>query len=262
MIELQPLSVSIVAPGSADARLFHGLLAHQAPGAFLDQTYHTWNGNPGVVENMTMVEGLHLLQEELAAIRPELVLAGECLTEISFQRQAFAQTHPWGWGNMQPVHVEAAHPICSYLWSGHTRLIGYIELEPWNPRLEVSIAIHARMGVLPTFVARERSAAEAGLLSKDHPGIKQILDWPIANGADCHEEKKAALIMGASVLLFGSLELRATDTAIQPFPGVRYAHRGNSGNTILNSVFWLAGVAPLAVHLPDRAGRDARRACS
>lgn len=149
----------------------------QAPGAFLDQTYHTWNCNPGIVENMTMVEGLHLLQEELAAIRPELVLAGECLTEISFQRQAFAQTHPWGWGNMQQVHVEAAHPICSYLWSGHTRLIGYIELEPWNPRLDVSIAIHSKMGVLPTFVARERSAAEADILRKDHPGMKQILDW-------------------------------------------------------------------------------------
>lgn len=155
----------------------------RAPGAFLDQTYHTWNCNPGVVENMTMVEGLHLLQEELAAIRPELVLAGECLTEISFQRQAFAQTHPWGWGNMQPVHVEAAHPICSYLWSGHTRLIGYIELEPWNPRLEVSIAIHSKMGVLPTFVARERSAAEAGILCNDHPGMKQILDW-------AHRERK------------------------------------------------------------------------
>ena len=151
--------------------------ALQAPGAFLDQSYHTWNGNPGLVENMTMVEGLHLLQEELAAIRPELVLAGECLTEISFQRQAFAQTHPWGWGNMQPVHVEAAHPICSYLWSGHTRLIGYIELEPWNPRLDVSIAIHTKMGVLPTLVARERTATEAGILQNDHPGMKQILDW-------------------------------------------------------------------------------------
>ena len=149
----------------------------QAPGAFLDQTYHTWNSNPGVVENMTMVEGLHLLQEELAAIRPELVLAGECLTEISFQRQSFAQTHPWGWGDMQPVHVQAAHPICSYLWSGHTRHIGYIELEPWNPRLDVSIAIHSKMGVLPTLVARERTAVEADILRKDHPGMKQILDW-------------------------------------------------------------------------------------
>jgi len=97
--------------------------------------------------------------------------------EPGFQRQAFAQAHPWGWGDMQPVHVKAAHPICSYLWSGHTRLIGYIELEPWNPRLEVSIAIHSKMGVLPTFVVRERSAVEADILRNDHPGMKQILDW-------------------------------------------------------------------------------------
>lgn len=149
----------------------------QAPAAFLDQTYHAWNSNPGIVENMTMVEGLQLLQDELAYARPELVLAGECLTEISFQRQAFAQTHPVGWGDMRPVHVEAAHPICAYLWNGHTRLIGYIELEPWNPRLDVSIAIHTKMGVLPTFVSRERSAAEAGILREDHPGMKQILAW-------------------------------------------------------------------------------------
>jgi len=149
----------------------------QAPAAFLDQTYHTWNCNPGIVENMTMVEGLHLLQEELAYARPDLVLAGECLTEISFQRQTFAQIHPMGWGNMQPVHVDAAHPICAYLWSGHTRLIGYIELEPWNPLLDVSIAIQTKMGVLPTFVARERSAAEAGILREDHPGMQKILAW-------------------------------------------------------------------------------------
>jgi len=150
----------------------------KAPAAFLDQTYHAWNSNPGIVENMTMVEGSWLLQEELSYIRPGLVLAGECLTEISFQREAFAQTHPMGWGNMQPKHVEAAHPICSYLWKGHTKLIGYIELEPWNPRIETSIAIHRKMGVLPTFVARERSAADPTLLDPTkNPAMKLILEW-------------------------------------------------------------------------------------
>jgi len=149
-----------------------------APVAFLDQTYHAWNSNPGTVENMNMVEGSWLLQEELSYIRPELVLAGENLTEISFQREAFAQTHPVGWGGMQPKHVEAAHPICSYLWKGHTRMIGYIELEPWNPRIDVSVDIHRKMGVLPTFVARERSAAQPHLLdpARNH-AIKRILEW-------------------------------------------------------------------------------------
>ncbi|HUU70284.1 MAG TPA: DUF6259 domain-containing protein [Planctomycetota bacterium] len=149
-----------------------------APAAFLDQTYHAWNSNPGIVENMTMLEGSWLLQEELACIRPELVLAGENLTEISFQREAFAQAHPVGWGNMQPQHVQAAHPICAYLWKGHSRLIGYIELEPWNERIDVSVDIHRKMGVLPTFVARERSAADPDLLDpvKNH-AIKRILEW-------------------------------------------------------------------------------------
>jgi len=149
-----------------------------APAAFLDQTYHTWNCDQGIVESLTMVEGLAQLQEEFACIRPQLVLAGECLHEIAFQRQAFAQTHPMGWGNMQPKHVEAAHPICSYLWSPHTTLIGYIQLEPWNERIEISIAIHRKTGVLPTFVARERSAAEPDLLDPaKNPVFKHILDW-------------------------------------------------------------------------------------
>lgn len=149
-----------------------------APVAFLDQTYHAWNCNVSIVENMTMLEGSHQLQEEFSHIRPDLVLAGECLTEISFQREAFAQAHPIGWGNMRPVHVEAAHPICSYLWKGHTRLVGYIELEPWNERIETSIGIHRKMGVLPTFVARERSAADPSLVDPaKNPAMKQILEW-------------------------------------------------------------------------------------
>ena len=149
-----------------------------APAAFLDETYLTWNCDQGIVESLTMVEGLAQLQEEFACIRPKLVLAGECLHEIAFQREAFAQTHPMGWGNMQPKHAEAAHPICSYLWSPHTRLIGYIELEPWHGNIEVSIAIHRKTGVLPTFVARERSAAEPDLLDPaKNPVFKHILDW-------------------------------------------------------------------------------------
>ena len=127
---------------------------------------------------MTMVEGSWLLQEELSYIRPGLVLAGECLTEISFQREAFAQAHPMGWGHMQQKHVEAAHPICSYLWKGHTKMIGYIELEPWHPRIEVSIAIHRKMGVLPTLVTRERAAADPALLDPNkNPAMKHILEW-------------------------------------------------------------------------------------
>lgn len=149
-----------------------------APAAFLDQTYHTWNCNPNVVENMTMVEGLARMQEELSWIRPELVLAGECLHEIAFQREAFAQMHPMGWGGMAQQHVEASHPICSYLWKGHTALIGYIELEPWNERIEVSIAIHRKIGVIPTIVTRERAAADPDLLDPaKNPAMKHILDW-------------------------------------------------------------------------------------
>ncbi|MCC6442702.1 MAG: hypothetical protein IT210_04485 [Armatimonadetes bacterium] len=84
----------------------------QAPAAFIDQTLCTWNTDNGLVENMTTVEGMRQLQEEFTGIQPGMVLAGEGLNEISFQRECFAQAHIHdGWGNLKPHHIEAAHPI-------------------------------------------------------------------------------------------------------------------------------------------------------
>lgn len=146
-------------------------------GAFLDQTYHAWNTNNGIVENLTMLEGVHQLQEEMAWVAPGLVLGGENLTEISFQREAFAQLHIHGWGNLQPAHVRTAHPICSYLWKGHSRYIGYIEVEPTNPRLNIAIDVYRHSGVIPTFIARDDVAKKTELIHPDTPAMKMILKW-------------------------------------------------------------------------------------
>jgi len=149
----------------------------KAPGVLLDQSYHAWNTDNSVVENKNMIEGLHLLQEQFAAIAPELIIAGENLTEISFQRQAFGQLHINGWGNIQPVHVETAHPICAYLWKGHSRYIGYIEMNPTNRRLKRAIEIYKKSGVIPTLIARGDVAANTRLISPDSPAMKMMLEW-------------------------------------------------------------------------------------
>ncbi len=145
----------------------------QAPAVFLDQTLCTWNTDNGQVENLNMVEGMRQLQEELAAIQPELVLAGEGLNEISFQREAFAQAHIHnGWGELKQQHVDAQHSICAFLWQGHTRLIGYYHLNPRDKDVDLGIEVYRRMGIIPTLICPNPDLIVAG-----NPAVKKILDW-------------------------------------------------------------------------------------
>ena len=125
----------------------------KAPIAFIDQTLCTWNTDNGLVENMTTVEGMWRLQEEFSAIYPNLAIAGEGLNEISFQRESFAQGHIHdGWGELKQYHVDAAHPICSFLWGDHCRLVGYYHLTPEKPDVELGIEVYKRMGAIPTVI--------------------------------------------------------------------------------------------------------------
>jgi hypothetical protein len=122
--------------------------------AFIDQTLCTWNTNNGLVQGLTTMEGLSVLQDEFAGVRPDLLLAGEGLNEVSFVREAFAQAHIHnGWGDLSEDHVEAAHPICSFLWEPHTRLVGYYHhLNPANKNVDLCIEVYRRMGAIPTIV--------------------------------------------------------------------------------------------------------------
>jgi hypothetical protein len=151
-----------------------------APAAFLDQTLCTWNADNGIVENMTTVEGMRALQDELAAIQPDLVLAGEGMNEISYQRECFGQAHIHdGWDDLSPHHVEAAHPVCSFLWEGHTRLVGYYHLTPEAPagrrgsgQMDLGIEIYRRMGAIPTLIPGSRLEH----VTSGHPLVKRLVE--------------------------------------------------------------------------------------
>jgi hypothetical protein len=151
--------------------------ALQTPAAFLDQTYHTWNTDNPPVESMTMAEGLHLLQEEFAWAAPDLVLAGENLTEISFQRQCFAQLHSPGWYHPQPEHADMCHPICSYLWKGHSRYFGYLGVEPENPGLANGITIYRKFDAIPTIICRKNVADDPSLIDPENDAMKLVRAW-------------------------------------------------------------------------------------
>ena len=143
-----------------------------APGAFIDQTLCTWNTDNGIVENMTTVEGMRQLQEECVAIDPAMVLAGEGSNEISFQRQCFAQGHIHdGWGDLRPEHVPAAHPVCSFLWQGHTRLIGYYHLTPGGKDTDLGIEVYRKMGAIPTIICNKPE-----LITMDQPQVRRLVE--------------------------------------------------------------------------------------
>ncbi len=140
--------------------------------AFLDQTLCTWNTDNALVQGLTTVGGLKQLQEEFAAVRPGLVLAGEGLNEISFQRQAFAQAHIHdGWGRLNAGHVDRACGLNAFLWGDHCRLIGYYHLTPGGEDFDLGIEIYERMGALPTIVTHR-----AEDLLDPSPSVRRILD--------------------------------------------------------------------------------------
>lgn len=121
--------------------------------AFIDQTLCTWNSDNGTVQGLNTIQGMRQIQEAFAAVHPGLVLAGEGLNEISFQRQCFAQAHIFeGWGKLEQKHVDAQHDICQFLWGDHTRLVGYYHVSPGNEDFDKGIATYERMGALPTLV--------------------------------------------------------------------------------------------------------------
>lgn len=146
--------------------------------AFIDQTLCAWNTDNGLVENMTTVEGLHRLQEEFAAIQPDLMLAGEGCNEISFQRESFAQAHiretihPGG--VLTPEHVAMSVPICSFLWQGHTRLLGYYHLDAWEKDMELGIEVYRNLGAMPTLGPGHFTKSDTDPLSD--PRVATVLE--------------------------------------------------------------------------------------
>lgn len=140
--------------------------------AFIDQTLCTWNTDNALVQGMNTIEGMRKMQEQFAAIRPGLVLVGEGLNEISFQRECFAQAHIFdGWGKLERKHVDIAHPINAFLWGDHTKLIGYYHLRPHEEGYELGIEIYERMNALPTIITNNVKD-----LKEMTPATKRIFD--------------------------------------------------------------------------------------
>jgi hypothetical protein len=143
--------------------------ALKAPGAHLDQSFVLLNPDNGLVENRNMIEGLLRLEEEIERIQPGLVLQGEGLNEITFQWQSFGQAHTFPNASER---VASAHPICSFLWAGHSRLVGFWNLDPADPEADVNIEIYKRMRIIPTLICKDRR-----MLTTENPVVRKTMEW-------------------------------------------------------------------------------------
>ncbi|UCD29704.1 MAG: hypothetical protein JSV03_04265 [Planctomycetota bacterium] len=120
---------------------------------FLDQTFCSWNTDNGLVQGMNTIVGMRQLEADILAAQPGMVLAGEGLTEVSFQHQCFAQGHIYdGWGKLEQRHLDLQHGICQFLWGDHARLIGYYHLTPGGEDFDKGITVYERMGAVPTII--------------------------------------------------------------------------------------------------------------
>lgn len=140
--------------------------------AFLDQTLCTWNADNGHVEGMNPTAGMRQLLKEFEAIRPDLVLVGEGLTEVSFQRQCFAQAHILdGWEKVDARQVDGTVPVCAFLWGDHCRLVGYFHLGPGDPMAADTVSVYEKMGAIPTLITNNPEH-----LRKPPEVVRRILD--------------------------------------------------------------------------------------
>jgi Domain of unknown function (DUF6259) len=96
----------------------------------LDQTLCIYNDYSGLIDGMSMIDGNIALHRELREALPHVALSGEGLDEATYRYEAFAQRHAWGLdhseGTYSLTHLQAAHPIASYLMRPYTTIYGYL----------------------------------------------------------------------------------------------------------------------------------------
>ena len=122
----------------------------------LDQTLCIYNAHSGPIDGMSMIDGNIALHRELREALPHVALSGEGLDETTYRYEAFAQRHAWGLnhseGTYSLAHLQAAHPIASYLLRPYTIIYGYLGCAPpsdgqlyaaWNEAYQ-------HWGVIPT----------------------------------------------------------------------------------------------------------------
>lgn len=140
---------------------------HAADALHLDQTLVIYNEDQGRVDGMTMLEGNIALHAALREALPAVALSGEGLNEATFGHEAFAQRHVWGLahhdGEFSLPHLQAAHPVSSYLFRDRVTLYGYLGMAPPTEGQLYSAwqEAYRHYGIVPTLARPTRAMVES-----------------------------------------------------------------------------------------------------
>ncbi len=144
----------------------------------LDQNFHVHNDQNGLIDDMTMSQGIIAFHQAVREALPEVALSGEGLNEVSSRDMAFAQRHVYSAmrGTIDRAALSMAHPISSYLFSPYCYLYGWLGQpspdDNWT-LYNVWWENYRPWGILPT-VKTIRSNHED--LLDPSPGMRQALD--------------------------------------------------------------------------------------
>lgn len=124
-------------------------------GIHLDQNFHSHNDFNGLIDGLTMNEGVLAMHREIRQALPDIALGAEGLNELTAQSVSFAQRHVYSAikGTIDRGALSTAHPISSYLFLPYVKLYGWpgFAAPEENPQVYNAWRENWRIwGVLPT----------------------------------------------------------------------------------------------------------------
>lgn len=120
-------------------------------GVFLDQTLLTENLANCFVENLTPMEGMLKIEENLYKYFPDVMIAGEGLNELTSIYQTFGQVHlPFSNFKNAEFLSNVTAKINKYIYRDDVKMLGYGNLDGKTEESILRMKMHALQGALPT----------------------------------------------------------------------------------------------------------------
>ena len=134
-------------------------------GFHLDANHAVINDGNGLIEGLSLAQGMVLLHKELTEAMPGAIFSGERLYEATFAYESFAQ-RPFLSRTLQP------HPISTFLFSPFVQAIALRGAHPRNLEpLDDLLRYGEIWDMMPTV-----TLWNAGNLEDEYVGIRQVLD--------------------------------------------------------------------------------------
>ena len=141
-------------------------------GVFLDQTLLTENLENCFIENLTPMEGMLKIEENLYKSFSDVMIAGEGLNELTSIFQSFGQVHlPFSPFKNVKFLSNITAKINKYIYRDDVKMFGYGNLDGKTEESRLRIKMHALQGVLSTI-----TVASADEILNPNNSIKEEIE--------------------------------------------------------------------------------------